>query len=315
MPGITDIIKLKLLVDDQEVTIEDESHWQEWRAYVDDTFAWITSQPKRPSHPQTDKSQPHLPPEAEEESLSQEAEELPNGVLDLPQTQSEGVQRTRAASFSQKRPPLGERAIDHLVRVLAKSGGSSTKDRAYKMMVTDGYITDSTEPLRNLHDKVRRKYYKLVSVAGDAFTLTKEGEQLAHRLLATSQVSATQSVTGFPSGLHVEESSDLKSGQSSDDAKWNESIDFILRAGHKLGGDATFDDLIAPMLAEGWNTRSDTSIKRRHTISAIINHHRELVSKPGPGRMRITPKGYDRLRAMGITLGTEANNQENDSPR
>lgn len=286
MPSITDIVRLKLVIDDQEVVIENEAHWQEWRTYIDNTFAWIAHQPKRPPHPQAE----HI------------NSALALKVAPMPQTENPAPVRL-AAGFSRTRPPLGERAIDYLVRVLAKSDGDSSKNRAYEMMVNDGYITDSPDPVRNIHDKVRRKYHKLVSIVDDRFQLTKEGKQLAYQLLGAASSPTSQKTVASTSAEPSFRLSDRQEG--------NDAIDFILRAGHKLGGSATYDDLIVPMLTDGWQTRSDTTLKQRHTISAIINKYLELVDKPEPGRMKITTKGYERLRSTGVNVDDKQNVLDN----
>ena len=312
MNSIADIPRIKIVIDDQEAAITGESDWVQWRTYIDNTFSWLASRPKPPL-PARSASDQSSPPSDQISPLDAEQVPLQDQIPADVDNENSQPAEAKFSSFP-KKPVVGERLIDYLVRALAKLGGNAHKGRTYETMLNDGFITTSAEPARTIHDIVRRKYQSLVSVEGDAFILTDGGWQLAKassaemRMWKEGEGSTTQ-IGGF---AHAEQSAD-KPGKRQNGT---DTIDYILRALYELGGEASYEIIVMQMLSYGWQTTSDTLKKQCQTIAATIYDFRHLVEKPGGSIARMTPQGLIRFqeKAKENRSATEAEKFKNGNP-
>jgi len=261
----------------QSVTLGSDANWERVREYIDRLFQWDKSYPGDPVVPQ-------------EQAVTDRLAEIvaPNAVLDPAPTTLD--------------PNL--RIIDRIFIALGKSGAPLSTKEMYRRMVADGYVNKAIKPENNVHSK-GRKYPSLIKMTDGVFSLLPVGRKLFYELeqngfqrLLTDASDASEGDTK-DSLMSVERQTPVAS-----DAGFSRKTevlggDYLLQALYLLGGSASLDDLIDPMVSFGWRPNSATRIKKKHNVSALAYTNREYVDRNN-GRVSLNDKGLKRLVSQGL---------------
>lgn len=255
----------------QSVTLESDAHWERVREYIDRLFQWDKSYPGDPVVPQ------------ERATTEQAIMERPAKI---------------APPTATLDPNL--RIIDRIVIALGKSGKSLDTKKIYQSMVEDGYVNKAIKPENNVHSK-GRKYPEIVKMTRGVFSLLPAGVELFRQLeksgfrrLLADDPKTSEDASEYPPLMPVERQATTESDAGFPRRAEVTGGDYLLQALYQLGGSASLDELIDPMIGFGWRPSSATRIKKRHNVSALAYTNREFVSRNG-GRISLNDKGIDRL--------------------
>lgn len=263
----------------QSVTLESDAHWERVREYIDRLFQWDKSYPGDPVVPQGQ------PP------TEQTPTERPAGITAPTIALDPALTATLDPSL---------RIIDRIIVALGKSGTPLSTKEMYRRMVADGYVNKAIKPENNVHSK-GRKYPLLVKMTGGVFSLLPAGRELFNELEQngfrrppTDASDALEGDTEESPMVSVERQTAAESDAGFSRRSEITGGDYLLQALYELGGSASLDELIDPMISLGWRPNSATRVKKRHNVSAMAYTNREYVNRSG-GRISINDKGLERL--------------------
>ena len=257
------------------VLLDNKAIWEEIQDYINRRFDWLTNMPTRRSF---------------RDDISQKSSAPLPEILDAPET-------TIDLNIS---TVLQERKINYLLWILGKFSGRLQYKEAYDNMVDIGYVDNSTNPMLNVISKAR-KYPDLVKLDNGNFVLTEKGCKVVADISLKYEVEKHDDATPKidHNSLSKSDQSEAAEKNTSEVNQEIHAIDYLLRALVQNDGSAKYEDLIATMLADGWQTVSDTNAKLRRTISAIASKQKKYVDATTVrGQITILENGSKRIAAM-----------------